>query len=143
MHHGLSCSLQSDTSVDSEDSFASVIFVPKADQFMDPLGPKTPSPTLCTSAPASPLLGPQPSSPKVPKVLLYSGQHSPGHSPQLPSSPRLGPLMIPVPVTGDPLPIHVPVLPALPGHGPGGHLGKDHDGRLQQIKEMLRQKNGK
>ncbi|KAI5703764.1 hypothetical protein M8J76_003344 [Diaphorina citri] len=48
-------SLQSDTSVDSEDSFASVIFIPKA----DPLSSTT-SPTL-QSAPASP----QPTSPKM------------------------------------------------------------------------------
>ncbi|KAL1459699.1 hypothetical protein WDU94_011656 [Cyamophila willieti] len=48
-------SLQSDTSVDSEDSFASVIFIPKT----DPLSSTT-SPTL-QSAPASP----QPTSPKM------------------------------------------------------------------------------
>ncbi|KAE8752595.1 hypothetical protein FOCC_FOCC000717, partial [Frankliniella occidentalis] len=134
-------SLQSDTSVDSEDSFASVIFIPKADQYMgqDALGPKTPSPTLCTSAPASPQL-PQPTSPKV---LLYSGQHSPS-PPQLPSSPRLGP-MGPL----SPLPLNVPLgavpsVPLVPVLPPASSRAKDHEGRLQQIKEMLmsRQKTG-
>ncbi|KAK3910359.1 putative tRNA methyltransferase 9B [Frankliniella fusca] len=145
-------SLQSDTSVDSEDSFASVIFIPKAEQFMgqDALGPKTPSPTLCTSAPASPQLPP----PTSPKVLLYSGQHSPHTSPpQLPSSPRLGPgPMGPL----SPLPLSVSLGPHGHGHG-HAHAGpsvpvlpvlpparaKDHESRLQQIKEMLsRQKTG-
>ncbi|XP_045520636.1 uncharacterized protein LOC123711843 [Pieris brassicae] len=44
-------SLQSDTSVDSEDSFASVIYVPKADGSSDPL-----SPTPLSPGPTSPRL---------------------------------------------------------------------------------------
>lgn len=44
-------SLQSDTSVDSEDSFASVIYVPKADGSADPL-----SPTPLSPGPTSPRL---------------------------------------------------------------------------------------
>ncbi|VVC86455.1 unnamed protein product, partial [Leptidea sinapis] len=44
-------SLQSDTSVDSEDSFASVIYVPKADGTSDPL-----SPTPLSPGPTSPRL---------------------------------------------------------------------------------------
>nr|XP_026496146.1 uncharacterized protein LOC113400712 [Vanessa tameamea] len=55
-------SLQSDTSVDSEDSFASVIYVPKADSSGDPLSPTplSPGPTSprlkVSSVPTSPRL---------------------------------------------------------------------------------------
>jgi len=44
-------SLQSDTSVDSEDSFASVIFIPKPDQTSPPLNT---SPTTSSAVPGSP-----------------------------------------------------------------------------------------
>ncbi|CAB0002066.1 unnamed protein product [Nesidiocoris tenuis] len=79
-------SLQSDTSVDSEDSFASVIFVPKSD--VDQHSTNT-SPTL-QSTPASP----QPTSPKIkfpPPVspkMKPSSQMSFGLSSH-PSSPKL------------------------------------------------------
>ncbi|KAJ1525767.1 hypothetical protein ONE63_008972 [Megalurothrips usitatus] len=124
-------SLQSDTSVDSEDSFASVIFVPKPDQF-DPLGPKTPSPTLCTSAPASPQPSSLPGSlPSSPKVLLYS--HSPVPSPTLPPNVPLSPRgvgSVGGPVGGA---VGVAVLPPC--------SRAQQDTRLQQLKEALRQRN--
>lgn len=79
-------SLQSDTSVDSEDSFASVIFIPKTEQ-VDQQSTNT-SPTL-HSNPASP----QPTSPKIkfpPPVSpkLKNSQHSFGMSSH-PASPKL------------------------------------------------------
>ncbi|KAL1130163.1 hypothetical protein AAG570_013101, partial [Ranatra chinensis] len=80
-------SLQSDTSVDSEDSFASVIFVPKPEQ-MDQPSANT-SPTL-QSNPASP----QPTSPKIKFPPPVSPKIKP--SPQIPfglpshpSSPKM------------------------------------------------------
>lgn len=66
-------SLQSDTSVDSEDSFASVIYVPKADGSGDPLSPTplSPGPTSprlkVSSVPTSPRLK---SSPGLPSPRL-------------------------------------------------------------------------
>ncbi|XP_049878316.1 protein piccolo [Pectinophora gossypiella] len=62
-------SLQSDTSVDSEDSFASVIYVPKADGSGDPLSPTplSPGPTSprlkVSSVPTSPRLKSSPGLP--------------------------------------------------------------------------------
>ncbi|XP_041969226.1 uncharacterized protein LOC121726066 [Aricia agestis] len=62
-------SLQSDTSVDSEDSFASVIYVPKADGSGDPLspGPLSPGPTSprlkVSSVPTSPRMKSSPGLP--------------------------------------------------------------------------------
>uniref|UniRef100_A0AAR5PKU7 Methyltransferase type 11 domain-containing protein n=1 Tax=Dendroctonus ponderosae TaxID=77166 RepID=A0AAR5PKU7_DENPD len=75
-------SLQSDTSVDSEDSFASVIFVPKSDP-MSPIGGASlsagpTSPLLrggCQSAPQSPRIK-QSSCPTSPRVKqLHNGIH--------------------------------------------------------------------
>lgn len=66
-------SLQSDTSVDSEDSFASVIYVPKADGSGDPLSPTplSPGPTSprlkVSSVPTSPRMK---SSPGLPSPRL-------------------------------------------------------------------------
>ncbi|XP_066905658.1 serine-rich adhesin for platelets isoform X2 [Halyomorpha halys] len=80
-------SLQSDTSVDSEDSFASVIFIPKADQLDQPSS--TTSPTL-QSTPGSP----QPTSPKIkyPPPISPKMKNSTQMSfglPSHPSSPKL------------------------------------------------------
>lgn len=61
-------SLQSDTSVDSEDSFASVIFIPKT----DPL-----SPTPLSPGPTSPRLAKQSSVPNSPRVKQSSCPTSP------------------------------------------------------------------
>lgn len=62
-------SLQSDTSVDSEDSFASVIFVPKPDQLSPTLSPGPTSPRLTkqTSVPNSPRMK-QSSCPTSPRI---------------------------------------------------------------------------
>ncbi|XP_050355403.1 uncharacterized protein LOC126776735 [Nymphalis io] len=70
-------SLQSDTSVDSEDSFASVIYVPKADSTGDPLSPTplSPGPTSprlkVSSVPTSPRLKNSPGlpSPRIKQVF--------------------------------------------------------------------------
>ncbi|XP_045778386.1 protein piccolo isoform X1 [Maniola jurtina] len=64
-------SLQSDTSVDSEDSFASVIYVPKADGSGDPL-----SPTPLSPGPTSPRLK-VPSVPTSPRMKNSPGLPSP------------------------------------------------------------------
>ncbi|XP_060531304.1 uncharacterized protein LOC132704962 [Cylas formicarius] len=66
-------SLQSDTSVDSEDSFASVIFVPKSDPMSPAGGFQSPGPvsphfkTSCSSAPQSPRIK-QSSCPTSPRI---------------------------------------------------------------------------
>ncbi|XP_024082395.1 uncharacterized protein LOC106667224 isoform X2 [Cimex lectularius] len=80
-------SLQSDTSVDSEDSFASVIFVPKSDP-MEQQSTNT-SPTM-QSTPASP----QPTSPKIkfpPPVSpkMKNPSQMPFGLPSHPSSPKI------------------------------------------------------
>ncbi|XP_047027914.1 protein piccolo [Helicoverpa zea] len=64
-------SLQSDTSVDSEDSFASVIYVPKADGSSDPL-----SPTPLSPGPTSPRLKVS-SVPTSPRMKSSPGLPSP------------------------------------------------------------------
>lgn len=64
-------SLQSDTSVDSEDSFASVIYVPKADSSGDPL-----SPTPLSPGPTSPRLKVS-SVPTSPRMKSSPGLPSP------------------------------------------------------------------
>ncbi|CAG5040891.1 unnamed protein product [Parnassius apollo] len=64
-------SLQSDTSVDSEDSFASVIYVPKADGSGDPL-----SPTPLSPGPTSPRLKVS-SVPTSPRMKCSPGLPSP------------------------------------------------------------------
>ncbi|XP_063229163.1 LOW QUALITY PROTEIN: uncharacterized protein LOC134534610 [Bacillus rossius redtenbacheri] len=64
-------SLQSDTSVDSEDSFASVIFVPKQESLQSDPGPGSPAPTTspksCQAPPTSPKTSQ--SAPTTPKSL--------------------------------------------------------------------------
>ncbi|CAB3251571.1 unnamed protein product [Arctia plantaginis] len=80
-------SLQSDTSVDSEDSFASVIYVPKADGSGDPLSPTplSPGPTSprlkVSSVPTSPRMKSSPGlpSPRIKQAFpLIRPPSSPG-----------------------------------------------------------------
>lgn len=65
-------SLQSDTSVDSEDSFASVIFVPKSDPMSPTLSPGPTSPRVNTSVPNSPRIKQSscPTSPRIKQMPL-------------------------------------------------------------------------
>lgn len=65
-------SLQSDTSVDSEDSFASVIFVPKSDPMSPTLSPGPTSPRINTSVPNSPRIKQSscPTSPRIKQMPL-------------------------------------------------------------------------
>ncbi|XP_067000150.2 uncharacterized protein [Anabrus simplex] len=128
-------SLQSDTSVDSEDSFASVIFVPKPDQQQGGADVVTTNTTTLTTPSGSV------TSPGLPSQL------SPPKSPQPTSpkvklqSPLLPPLLPPPPAPVEPLP--PPPPPSLP---PAEDVEEDselaaeikHNERLRQIQEMLR-----
>ncbi|XP_053616209.1 protein piccolo [Plodia interpunctella] len=87
-------SLQSDTSVDSEDSFASVIFVPKADGSGDPLSPTplSPGPTSprlkVSSVPTSPRMKSSPGlpSPRIKQAFPLIRPPASPNSVQPPSS---------------------------------------------------------
>ncbi|XP_017778617.1 PREDICTED: uncharacterized protein LOC108564174 [Nicrophorus vespilloides] len=65
-------SLQSDTSVDSEDSFASVIFVPKSNPMSPTLSPGPTSPRVNSSVPNSPRIKQSscPTSPRIKQMPL-------------------------------------------------------------------------
>lgn len=85
-------SLQSDTSVDSEDSFASVIYVPKADGSGDPLSPTplSPGPTSprlkVSSVPTSPRMKSSPGLPS-PRIKQAFPLIRPPLSPNATSAP--------------------------------------------------------
>ncbi|XP_045539399.1 protein piccolo [Papilio machaon] len=85
-------SLQSDTSVDSEDSFASVIYVPKADGTGDPLSPTplSPGPTSprlkVSSVPTSPRMKSSPGLPS-PRMKQSFSLIRPPSSPNSTQSP--------------------------------------------------------
>lgn len=134
-------SLQSDTSVDSEDSFASVIFVPKQDE-SPPISPRLKSgPTSPRLKQIHPLLKP-PTSPKNNgKILIYS----------TPTKPATITTPVPVPVIIQPPPPPPPpklpditeeVIPPIPFADkyklqqiPA--FEKTRTDRLQQIKDLL------
>lgn len=88
-------SLQSDTSVDSEDSFASVIFIPKPDQTSPPIN-SSPTAGVPSPGPTSPKFKYQsPPSPIIKQPSLpckYPGPTSPNFKPpkqhSLPTSPK-------------------------------------------------------
>lgn len=88
-------SLQSDTSVDSEDSFASVIFVPKADGSGDPLSPTplSPGPTSprlkVSSVPTSPRMKTSPGLPS-PRIKQAFPLIRPPGSPNAVQPPAVG-----------------------------------------------------
>ncbi|CAK1589106.1 unnamed protein product [Parnassius mnemosyne] len=88
-------SLQSDTSVDSEDSFASVIYVPKADGSGDPLSPTplSPGPTSprlkVSSVPTSPRMKSSPGLPS-PRIKQAFPLIRPPASPNATQSPATG-----------------------------------------------------
>ncbi|KAG6454140.1 hypothetical protein O3G_MSEX008532 [Manduca sexta] len=87
-------SLQSDTSVDSEDSFASVIYVPKADGSGDPL-----SPTPLSPGPTSPRLKVS-SVPTSPRMKSSPGLPSPRIKQAFPLiRPPASPNAVPTPAT--------------------------------------------
>ncbi|RVE52411.1 hypothetical protein evm_002805 [Chilo suppressalis] len=87
-------SLQSDTSVDSEDSFASVIYVPKADGFEDPL-----SPTPLSPGPTSPRLKVS-SVPTSPRMKSSPGLPSPRIKQAFPLiRPPASPITVQTPTT--------------------------------------------
>ncbi|PSN57512.1 hypothetical protein C0J52_01590 [Blattella germanica] len=114
-------SLQSDTSVDSEDSFASVIFVPKPDlqqpDASTPAGISTGLPTSPATTQMSPPKSPQPTSPKV-KQTPTSPKVKQPTSPQVKLSP---PALTPVPAP------KTPPIEETPLEGVAEGDGEDHD----------------
>ena len=141
-------SLQSDTSVDSEDSFASVIFVPKPDiQQPDPSPPASAGmPTSPATTQMSPPKSPQPTSPKV-KQQPTSPKMKQPTSPQVKLSP---PALVTVPTPKTPLVEDPPLeeeeerevedehhdLPSEEVESPA--VESKHSERLRQIQELLR-----
>ena len=142
-------SLQSDTSVDSEDSFASVIFVPKPDITQaDPSTPAGISAGMPTSPAAtsmsSPPKSPQPTSPKL-KQQPTSPKMKQPTSPQLKLSP---PALVTAPTPKTPLVEDPPLeeeeeredephsLPSEEVESPTAE--SKHNERLRQIQELLR-----
>lgn len=92
-------SLQSDTSVDSEDSFASVIYVPKADGSSDPLSPTplSPGPTSprlkVSSVPTSPRMKSSPGLPS-PRIKQAFPLIRPPASPNSVQAPTVNKILV-------------------------------------------------
>ncbi|XP_049792555.1 uncharacterized protein LOC126199671 [Schistocerca nitens] len=111
-------SLQSDTSVDSEDSFASVIYVPKSDQQQQPEASHSTSPLSLQQQQQqlSPPKSPQPASPKLRNAS--ASPPSPEPSPPPLSTPPPAPSFLAPPLTPPPSPRLPPPQPQPPPQPP-------------------------